>query len=100
MYWNLTDKERLIKAIKTANTPDLLKDFLDDLLTEKEIELLTKRLRVACLLFECVPYSQIQKFTGLNPNSITRISKKLKNKQGGFRVILRKMNPNGKSYFD
>ena len=100
MYWNLRDNERLITALYIANTPDLLRNFLKDLLTEKEIELLSRRLRVACLLHDGAPYSEVRKITGLGYATIAQISKKLADKRGGYNSIIRQMNPHGQRYFD
>lgn len=100
MYWNVTDKERLILAFESAKNADLLEKFLEDLFTEKELLLYIKRLKAACLIQDGASYKQIQTITGLGPATIAQISKKLKNKEGGFREILKKLNPNGESYFD
>jgi len=100
MHWNFKDTERLVRAFILADTTHLLRDFLKDLLTEKEIILFAKRLNAACLILDGAPYSQIQQITGLSSTTIARISKKLIDKRGGFQQIIKKFNPHGRRYFD
>ncbi len=100
MYWNLSEYERLILAFRVANNPHTIRDFLKDLLTEKEITLLAKRLTAACMLKDRASYTQIRNFTGLSPSTIVGISKKLADQHGGFQQIIKAMNPHGRRYFD
>ena len=98
MDWNNSDRDRLIQAFKLADSEHLLKSFLSDLLTEKEISLCVRRFKAAALIVEGTPYVHIQWMTGLSSATISKISKQLANKKGGFHEILDKLNPYGKRY--
>jgi uncharacterized protein YerC len=100
MYWNLLDDERLIAAFRAADTPHLIRDFLKDLLTEKELELFARRFKAACMIHDGASYSEVRQFTGLSPNTIAYISKKMADKRGGFQEIIKRMNPHGRRYFE
>ncbi len=100
MYWNLMDKERLLKAFELANTPVLLEKLLTDLLTKKEITSLEKRLRAACMLKELATYKQIEQMTHLSSKTITFLSKKMSDRDSGLQKILRKFTSKEKSYWE
>jgi uncharacterized protein YerC len=103
MYWNISDKERLLEAFELAATNrKLLESFLADLFTEKEMEQSVQRLRVICLLYDGTPYTHINKWTKLSSATIARLSKKLDNQESGFAKIIEKFLSKGKgrAYFD
>jgi uncharacterized protein YerC len=103
MYWNITDKERLLQAFEIASSNrKMLEAFLSDILTEKEIEQNSNRLKVACMLYEGTSYKRIRNSSHLSPSTIARLSKKLDNKDSGFSKIIKKFVSKGKgrSYFD
>lgn len=102
MYWNITDQERLLRAFMMADTPDLLKNLLDDILTEKEYETLMNRLKIACLIDSRASYIEIEKLTGQSSATIAPIAKKFANKKGGFYIIIQKFRSmgGGEAYFD
>lgn len=81
-----------MQTILALETPDEVGRFLRDLMTEKEIEEFGKRLQTAELLSENVPYSVIEKKTGLSSTTIARVSKWLKGKEGGYRSVIRKLH--------
>jgi len=92
MDWNSKENERLIKAILTLETPGEARRFLRDLMTENEIEEFEKRLQTAEMLSENVPYSVIEKKTGLSSTTIARVSKWLNNGMGGYKSVISKMH--------
>ncbi len=98
--WDSIDGERLIRAFRLAETPNILRLFLDDLLTEKELNLFIRRLQAAYLLSLGTPYSFVKISTGLSQTTIARISKQLRDKRAGYNEILIRLNPNGFRYFD
>ena len=100
MYWNITDKERLITAFTMADKHDLVKRFLYDILTEKEIRECEIRLKAMCLLHDLATYTQIQSITGLAPATIARLSKKVNNRKSGFVEIIEKFKKIGPAYSD
>ena len=92
MDWNSKENERLIKAILALKTSDGAKRFLRDLMTENEIEEFGKRLQTAEMLSENIPYSVIEKKTGLSSTTIARVSKWLNNGMGGYKPVINKMH--------
>lgn len=100
MNWNTIENERLIDSIMSAETPDQIRRFLDDLMLESELKRCVQRLNAAYLLSLFAPYTFIVKSTGLSSTTISRISKKLADRRGGFRETLKRLNPHGARYFD
>ena len=100
MSWNTTDSERLIKALMTATgRPDIMRTFLDDLLTEREISDCVQRMTIAYWHSLQTPYSNIQKITGASSATIARIAK-LYDKKGGFNAALKRINPRRPGYIN
>ena len=100
MYWLYTDEERLFKAFRLANSDYLLSELLRDLFTEKELKLFAKRFKCACMILDGATYDTIREATGCSSTTISWISKKLINKNGGFQEIIGRFNPHGRRYFD
>lgn len=92
MDWNSRENKRLIQTVLALETPDDVRRFLRDLMTEKEIKEFGKRLQAAELLAENVPYSTIEKMTGLSSTTIARVSKWLKGKEGGYKSVINKLH--------
>jgi TrpR-related protein YerC/YecD len=92
MDWNNKQNKMLLQAILALETPDEAKRFLRDLMTEGEIEEFGKRLQTAEMLTQNVPYSIIEKKTGLSSTTVARVSKWLSGKQGGYKAILNKIH--------
>ncbi len=91
MDWNSIENKRLIEAVLALKTPDETRRFLRDLMTEVEIEEFSKRLQVAKLLTQKVQYSVIKEKTGLSSRTIARVSRWLNGKEGGYRLMLRRI---------
>ena len=92
MDWKSKGNQRLIQAILALETEDKAERFLRDLMTEKEIKEFTKRLKAAEMLSEKVPYSTIEKETGLSSTTVARVAKWLNGKEGGYRTIISKLH--------
>jgi len=92
MYWKSKENKRLIQAILALKTKDEARRFLRDLMTEKEIEEFSKRLEAAEMLTEKVPYSTIEKETGLSSTTVARVAKWLNGKGGGYRTVISKLH--------
>ena len=92
MDWKSTENKRLIQSILTLKTNDEARRFLRDLMTEKEIKEFAKRLKAAEMLTEKVPYSVIEKETGLSSTTVARVAKWLNGKGGGYRTIISKLH--------
>jgi TrpR-related protein YerC/YecD len=92
MDWNSKQNKTLLQAILALKTLDEAKRFLRDLMTEGEIQEFGKRLQAAEMLTQNVPYSVIEKETGLSSTTVARVSKWLNGKQGGYKTILNKIH--------
>ncbi|OGM00715.1 hypothetical protein A2480_04760 [Candidatus Uhrbacteria bacterium RIFOXYC2_FULL_47_19] len=92
MDWNDKGKEQLIKAILLLKNADETQRFLRDLMTEKEIKEFAKRLKAAEMLTEKIPYSTIEKETGLSSTTVARVAKWLNGKGGGYKIIINKLH--------
>ena len=92
--WLQSKSKELLKIFLMLKTEDEVKIFLRDLLTEKEIEELGMRWHVAKMLDQGIPFSQIEKETGMTPGTIARISKWLKEGSGGYRLVIDRLKVN------
>lgn len=92
MNWDEADKERLVEALLALETPDEARRFLRDLMTESEIDEFSKRLQAAEMLTQKVPYSDIEKTTGLSSTTVARVSKWLNRGEGGYTAIIAKLH--------
>ncbi len=92
MNWNTAGNKQLIRAFLSLKTADEARRFLRDLLTPEEIEEFSKRFRTAELLTKKVPYSTIEKKTGLSSTTVARVSKWLNGREGGYRRVISRMH--------
>lgn len=82
----------MLEAVLKLRTLDEAKRFFRDLLTEQEIIEFGKRWQAAQMLSQKIPYSQIEKATGLSSTTVARVAKWLKGKMGGYRLMLQRLN--------
>lgn len=84
----------LYQAILALESEKEAQNFLRDLLTKEEINEFSKRWQAAQMLNMKVPYTEIEKKTGLSSTTVARVSKWLKQGKGGYRLILKRLNRN------
>jgi len=92
MDWKIKGNQRLIQAILALKTENEAGRFLRDLMTEKEIKEFANRLKAAEMLTEKIPYSAIEKETGLSSTTVARVAKWLNGKGGGYKIIINKLH--------
>jgi TrpR-related protein YerC/YecD len=92
MDWKVAENKTLVEAVLALKTPEEVRLFLRDLMTEGEIHEFAKRLKAATMLAENIPYSQIQKTTGLSATTVARVSKWLQAEGGGYKLILARLH--------
>jgi TrpR-related protein YerC/YecD len=92
MDWKTSENRALLQAILSLASPDEAKRFLRDLMTENEIEEFSKRFQAAQMLSQNVPYSEIEKKTGLSSTTVARVSKWLNGKEGGYRKVIARLH--------
>jgi TrpR-related protein YerC/YecD len=92
MNWKKPQNKRLLKAILSLKTSNEAGRFLRDLLTKEEIEEFARRFEAAELLSNSVPYSAIEKKTGLSSTTVARVSKWLNGTGGGYRTVIARLH--------
>jgi TrpR-related protein YerC/YecD len=92
MNWNEPKYLKLVAAMLSIETDDEARRFLRDLMTEKEIQEFANRLKAAEMLTEKIPYSVIEKETGLSSTTVARVSKWLNGEAGGYKTILNRLH--------
>ena len=92
MDWKNKENKDLVDAVLALKNRAEAERFLRDLLTIEEIEEFARRFQTAQLLSDSVPYSQIQKQTGLSTTTIARVSKWLQGDLGGYRLIIDRLH--------
>lgn len=88
--WDNKKSEELFKAILKLKNIGEAKKFLRDLLTEKEIIEFANRWRAAQMLAAKIPYTVIEKETGLSSTTVARISKWLNRGKDGYKLMLKR----------
>ena len=86
--WKDADVQSFVKAVLLLGSMDEAKNFLRDLLTEPEITELAKRWKAARMLSAGIPYTQIERETGLSSATIARVSRWLREGSGGYQMML------------
>jgi len=84
----MSDKISLEEAINSLGSELEVSEFLRDLLTSSELREMRNRWLAAQELAQGVPYSRIEKSTGLSSTTIARVSKWLREGAGGYRKVL------------
>lgn len=85
--WDGENEKLLLTAIQAAQTRAQAKAILGDLLTEKEVSELSKRLAIAKYLNEGLSYKEIENKTGASAATIADVSKWLNQGGGGYTLI-------------
>jgi TrpR-related protein YerC/YecD len=93
MDWSAPHFQALVTSLQIIRSRDEMRAYLEDLLTEDELQLCAKRLQAADMLNESIPYTLIQKETGLSSATVAKVAKKLSGENGGFRAVLAHINP-------
>lgn len=86
---------RLTKALALVDSPEDAEALLMDLCTPREIDDLSQRLEVARLLDAGEPYLSVQQSTGASSTTVSRVSKCLNGRVGGYRRVLDRLGASG-----
>ena len=78
----------LVSALLSLKNERECRDFLEDLMTSKEIVSLSQRLCVAKLLCEKGKYSDVARLTGASSATIGRVNRCIQYGSGGYRRAL------------
>ena len=89
--WDNKTTEELTAAICSLKSRQEAKKFLRDLLTPQEIIEFGKRWQAARMLSKNVPYSKIEKETGLSSTTVARVSRWLNQGMGGYKLMINRL---------
>lgn len=89
--WVNPETDDLFDAILKLKTLKEAQRFFRDLLTEEEIKEFANRWKVAQMLAKRVPYTRIEKETGMSTTTIARISKWLNDGMNGYRLMIERV---------
>ncbi|MBI5221155.1 MAG: DNA-binding transcriptional regulator [Candidatus Liptonbacteria bacterium] len=90
----IINTEALCDALLRLKEPEEVCAFLRDLLTPEEIAEFGRRWLAARLLAKKVPYTEIQKQTGLSSTTVARVQKWLTSGAGGYKLVLKRLARN------
>lgn len=81
----------LSEAMLHLETLDEYESFLVDILTNKEIEMVAQRLRVAILLSEGNTIKNITDNTGVSSVTIERVKQSLLYGEDGYQIVIKRL---------
>ncbi len=91
-------KDYLFRAILSLKTVDECYDFFEDLTTVKELDEMSKRIRVATLLLDDKVYSEILGEGGevsASSATISRVNRCIKYGTGGYEKVIGRLRKSG-----
>ena len=86
--WKNETTQRFAEALLSIDTVEVLRDFLRDVMTEKEIIEISSRLEAARMLQAGSTYTDIVAATKLSSRTVARISEWMKNGCNGYAAVL------------
>ena len=90
------DLDMLFQAILELENIDECYRFFEDIATINELKSLAQRMQVAKMLKEKKVYTEIAEATGASTATISRVNKCLNYGQGGYDLVLDRINSKGK----
>ena len=86
--WKSQPTQQIVEALVTISDEQTMKNFLRDVMTEKEIIEISSRLEAARMLKEGKKYTEIIQKTKLSSRTVARISEWLQNGCDGYQAAL------------
>ncbi len=83
--------QNLLDALLTLKTPQELSNFLQDLMTIKELKDISQRWQIVLLLNKKVPYLKIAKQCHVSTTTVTRVALWLHHGKGGYKTALSRL---------
>ena len=90
------DLDMLFKAVLELQNIDECYKFFEDIATITELKAISQRIQVAKMLKEKRVYTEIAEVTGASTATISRVNKCLNYGQGGYDLVLDRINSKGK----
>lgn len=81
------------RALAALKTPEEAAQFLKDLLSRQEAEMLAKRIEIARLLIEGQTYEHIRNILKVSQGTIARVNQWLATSGEGYRLIVKRVKP-------
>lgn len=81
----------LVEALLALQSPEECYRLLEDLCTIHEVQALSQRLKVACLLRKQITYQEIAAQTGASTATISRVNRCLIYGADGYNTVLNRM---------
>lgn len=88
-------EEQFYEAVLSLQTPEECRLFFEDISTIKELQAMSQRFRVACLLDGGSNYLEVSEATGASSATISRVNRCL-HYGGGYRAALDNLKKAGK----
>jgi TrpR-related protein YerC/YecD len=85
--WQSVQASNLVKAFTLIRDEVIMRNFLRDVMTEKEIIEVSARLEAARMLREGKKYTEIITATNLSSRTIARISDWMRNGESGYEAV-------------
>ena len=79
---------RFCQALASIKSSIEAAEFVQDLISTQEAEMLAKRLKIAEMLIDGSKYSEIQQALKVCPTTIARVGEWLRYSSGGYRLII------------
>ena len=89
------DEELFYEAVMTLRSQEECRRFFEDICTIKELQAISQRMRVACLLRGGSNYLEVSEVTGASSATISRVNRCL-NYGSGYRSALDNLKKAGK----
>lgn len=86
------DLDMLFKAVLELENIDECYKFFEDIATITELKAISQRIQVAKMLKEKKVYTEIAEVTGASTATISRVNKCLNYGQGGYNIVLDRIN--------
>ncbi len=83
--------DQLAKALLALKTADEAQRFMRDLLTDAEITEFSNRFCAAEMLQSGLPYSAVERETGLSSTTVARVSKWLNTGKDGYKTVIARL---------
>lgn len=83
--------KHLHRAFLSLKTTAEAKKFLRDLCTITEIRAFSERWLAARMIAKGIPYREIARKTGISTATITRVGHWLKDGEGGYKLVLKRL---------
>jgi len=91
-HWRTKETKKLFNAILRLKNEAETAKFFRDLCTLEELSEMSKRWLAVQMLANGRSYRQIAEKTGLSTTTVTRIAHWLNHGEGGYRLVLKRLN--------